>query len=72
MICPHSESSKQHALAGAYQQQLVHLLEMARQPAWKAYAWSRAQELDKTPPFEGIAADLITEMKKGGVRNEFY
>ena len=47
----------------------MHLLEMARQPAWKAYAWHRARELDKTPPFEGIAADLVAEMKKG-VRNE--
>lgn len=69
MTCKSSESSKQHALAGAYQLQLAHLVQLAQQPAWKAYAWSRAKDLDKTPPFEGIAADLITNMKEG-VRNE--
>lgn len=58
------ESSKQHALAGVYQQQLAHLVKLAQQSGWKAYVWHQAQELDKEPPFEGIAADLVAEMER--------
>lgn len=64
MTCKHCESSKQHALAGVYQQQLAHLVQLARQPGWKAYVWHQAKELDKGPLFGGIAADLVAQMRK--------
>ena len=48
-----------------YQEQLEHLIDMARDPAWKSYAWSRAKELDadKSGLFSGIAADLTAAIK---------
>ena len=49
-----------------YKRSLEWLIVMAKQPAWKAQAWHRAQELDSEPSglFKGIAADLVREMKR--------
>ena len=48
----------------AYQRQLQHLIKLAKQQGWKAYAWHQAKELDKQPLFAGIAADLTTAMRE--------
>jgi hypothetical protein len=49
-----------------YQQNLDWLITMAREPAWKAYAWHKAQQMDKCPSglWTGIAAELTAEMKR--------
>ena len=64
MTCPEIESSKKHPLHGVYGQQLQHLIKLARQPGWKAYAWHRAKVLDAddTGLFRGIADDLKAAM----------
>lgn len=43
---------------------LDHLISMAQNPATKAHAWHRAQELDKDDSglFTGIASELKTHM----------
>lgn len=48
-----------------YQAQLEHLCKLARDPAWKSYAWSRAKELDadQSGLYCGIAADLTAAIK---------
>ena len=39
------------------------LVEMSKNhPAWKRYAWGRAQELDKTELFQGIVDALVARM----------
>lgn len=64
MKCPKQESSTQHPLSGVYDQQLQHLVRLAKQPGWKAYAWQRAKDLDReeTGLFRGIAEDLKAAM----------
>ena len=64
MTCPEIESSKKHPLHGVYDQQLQHLINLARQPGWKAYAWERAKVLhrEESGLFRGIADDLKAEM----------
>jgi hypothetical protein len=44
-----------------YQRQLNQLLQQARVPGWKAYAWNRAKELDadQSGMFAGIADALV-------------
>lgn len=48
-----------------FNQALGHLIEMAKQPGWKAHAWHRAQELDADPSglFHGMAEALTLAMK---------
>ena len=46
-----------------YKKQLDHLVEMAKLEGFKAYAWSRAQELEREPMFAGISTDLVQRMK---------
>jgi hypothetical protein len=48
------------------QTQLEWLITMSKQEAFKAYAWHRAQELDKDASglFTGIAKDLERAMKQ--------
>ena len=64
MTCPEIESLKKHALHGVYDQQLQHLINLARQPGWKAYAWERAKVLhrEESGLFRGIADDLKAAM----------
>ena len=68
MTCPEIESLKKHALHGVYDQQLQHLIRLAKQPGWKLYAWERAKTLHKEESglFRGIAADLKAAMAAGG------
>jgi len=48
-----------------YSAMLDHLIVLASDPAWKRYAWERAQALDADDSglFSGIAADLRREMQ---------
>ena len=64
MTCPEIESLKKHLLHGVYDQQLQHLIRLAKQPGWKAYAWHRAKALDaeESGLFRGIADDLKAAM----------
>ena len=68
MTCPEIESLKEHPLHGVYDQQLQHLIKLARQPGWKLYAWERAKTLhrEESGLFRGIAADLKAAMAAGG------
>lgn len=51
-----------------YRKQLDHLVSLARDPLWKAYAWSAAKrwEADDSGLFRGICADLTAEMSRAG------
>lgn len=64
MTCPEIESQQKHPRHGEYSLQLQHLIRLARQPGWKAYAWHRAKVLDaeETGLFRGIADDLKAAM----------
>ena len=64
MTCPEIELLKKHPLHGVYDQQLQHLIRLAKQPGWKAYAWERAKTLHKEESglFRGIAEDLKAAM----------
>ena len=64
MTCPEIESLKKHPLHGVYDQQLQHLIRLAKQPGWKAYAWERAKTLhrEESGLFRGIADDLKAVM----------
>lgn len=48
-----------------YRLTLDHLVSMATDPEWKAYAWARAKELDggQSGLFQGIAHDLTQSMR---------
>ena len=48
-----------------YEQQLAHLVSLARHPGFKEYAWKRAQELDAETSglFAGIAPALVKAMR---------
>ncbi len=43
--------------------ELIHLITMASNPAFKSHAWYRAQQLDSEPGFEGIANALVQAMR---------
>ena len=47
-----------------FQKQLDWLITMSKHPAWKAYAWKRAQELDAETSglFAGIKDALVKAM----------
>lgn len=51
--------------------QLEHLIKLAKSAGWKEYAWHRAKELDAHPSriWQGIAENLIKEMKNAGGKN---
>ena len=65
MHTPCSPSQEPFSLQETYQQNLNHLVRMAKIPAFKNHAWLRAKELDADPSglFTGIAQALIEEMK---------
>lgn len=44
----------------AYKTRLETLIELSKEPGWKAYAWNRAKQLDAESSglFKGIAKDL--------------
>ena len=48
-----------------FQKHLDWLITMSKHPAWKAYAWKRAQELDAEASglFAGIAPALVKAMR---------
>jgi hypothetical protein len=48
-----------------YQEQLDHLIKLAKTPGWKHYAWHRAKELekDRSGLFKWIAEDLRKAMQ---------
>jgi hypothetical protein len=48
-----------------YQRQLGHLINLAREPGWKAYAWQRAKDLstDQSGMFAGISQALTEAMR---------
>lgn len=50
--------------ADPYKTQLDHLIKLAKNPGFKAHAWSRAKELaeDRTGLFAGIDQDLKTKI----------
>lgn len=54
------------ATLNPYTSQLEHLVKLAKSPGWKEYTWHRAKELDahRSRIWQGIAEDLIREMKK--------
>ena len=64
MICPEIESEPKHPRHREYSLQLQHLIRLARQPGWKAYAWERAKVLhrEESGLFRGIADDLKAAM----------
>ena len=47
-----------------YDNQLAHLIKLAKTPGWKEYAWSRAKELERceTGMWAGIAQELKEHM----------
>jgi hypothetical protein len=51
-----------------YQAQLDHLISLARDPLWKAYAWRSAKEWEahESGLFRGLCADLTAAMSKAG------
>jgi hypothetical protein len=55
-------------LHGAFDHQLQSLTRLAKQPAWKAWAWHRAKELDADPSgvFTGMAEALKAAMTGQG------
>ena len=48
-----------------FQQQLDWLITMSKHPAWKAYAWKRAQDMDAdlSGLFAGIKDALVKAMR---------
>ena len=66
---PLSKSQKPYGspetLQAHYQNTLDHLILMASQSGWKAYAWGRAKELENhhLGIYQGISQDLINRMK---------
>ena len=66
---PLSKSQKPYGspetLADHYQSTLDHLITMASQNGWKAYAWGRAKELENhhLGIYQGISQELIAKMK---------
>mgnify|MGYP003653798080 CR=1 FL=1 len=66
---PSSKSQKPYGrpetLQAHYQNTLDHLILMASQNGWKAYAWHRAKELENhyLGIYKGISQDLINRMK---------
>ena len=46
----------------SYDRQLQHLIKLAMSPGWKAYAWSRAKELDGNQ--SGMYAGIAEALKK--------
>ena len=66
---PLSKSQKhcgqQETLQAHYQNTLDHLITMASQSGWKAYAWGRAKELENhyLGIYQGISQDLVNRMK---------
>ncbi len=66
MTCPSTASSSSPEALGAYERHLAHLIRMAGEPGWKAYAWHRAQELDadRSGMWRGIAEALKTAMTR--------
>lgn len=48
------------------QKTLDWLINLSKEPGWKAHAWHRAQELDKDDSglFTGIASELKSAMQK--------
>jgi hypothetical protein len=64
-----TNSSPSLDLHGAFQAQLVHLTRLAAIPAWKAWAWHRAKELDVDPSglFTGMAEAVKAAMTGQGV-----
>jgi len=53
-----------------YEKQAQHLTSLAIHPAWKAYIWHRLQELDQTPLFEGIKADVLRRIESSKKQNK--
>ena len=49
-----------------YAQQLDWIVHLAKQRAWKAYAWEKAKEMDadQSGLFSGIAKDVKKRMQK--------
>ena len=64
MTCPEIESLKKHPLHGVYDQQLQHLIRLAKLPGWNAYAWYRAKtrHREESGLFRGSADDLKEAM----------
>ena len=52
-------------LEAHYKDTLAHLITMASQSGWKAYAWGRAKELEShyLGIYNGISQDLVNRMK---------
>ena len=65
MPTPCSQSPKPYSSQETYQKNLKHLVLMAKTPGWKEHSWLRAKQLDADPSglFQGIAKDLVKEMK---------
>lgn len=65
MPTPCSPSQEPFISQEIYQQNLNHLVRMAKIPGFKNHAWLRAKELDAESSglFQGIAQALIEEMK---------
>lgn len=64
MTCEPTKSSALPGEPGTYEHTLARLVQMAGQPAWKAWAWGYAKELDKESSgyFRGIAQELKDAM----------
>jgi hypothetical protein len=64
MTCSPTESSALPGTPGTYTHTLARLIQLAKQPAWKAWAWNYAKKLDSDPSryFRGIAEDLKSAM----------
>jgi len=61
----HKPYGRPETLADHYQHTLDHLILMASQSGWKAYAWHRAKELENhyLGIYNGISQELTAKMK---------
>lgn len=64
MTCKPTESSALPGRPGEYGHTLAHLIQLAKNPGWKAWAWDYAKKLDaeRSGYFRGIADDLKAAM----------
>lgn len=64
---PSQSSTKHWNSQEIYQNELAHMVSLAKQPGWKSYVWDQAKRLDADPCglWKGIKDDLVKEMTNG-------
>lgn len=46
-----------------YAEHLAHLARLGRLPAWRAYVWDQAQQIDRMPGWAGFADALVKAIR---------